>query len=68
MNPNDAMKIILKNHLKQKQVSKFHQAFECLQFHHLKTYKIKHDVYRGENCMKKFFECLKKPRKDDNLF
>ena len=29
--------IILKIHQKQKQVNIFHQVFQCLQYHHLKT-------------------------------
>ena len=33
------VKIILKIHMQQKQVTMFHQVFQCLQYRHLK-YKI----------------------------
>ena len=36
----------------------FHQVFQCLQYHHLKT-ENKHNVYRGKDCMKKFYESLR---------
>ena len=47
------VKIILKIHLQQKWVNIFYKVFQRLQNHHLK-----HDVYRGKDCMKKFCESL----------
>ena len=53
-------KIILKNHIQQKQVNIFHQVFSMSKISLFKDTKNKYNVYRGKDCMKKFCECLKK--------
>ena len=37
----------------------FHQVFQCLQYHHFKSIENKHDVYRGNDWMKKFCKFLR---------
>ena len=51
------VKIVL-NLSTAKEATIFHQVFQCLQYHHLKT-ENNHDAYRGKNCMIKFYESLR---------
>ena len=48
--------IILKDYLQQKQVNIFPADIQCLQYGHL---MVQHDVYRSEDCMRKFQEFLR---------
>ena len=50
------VKIILRNHLQQKQVNAFPVDIQCLRYGQFDGTENKRDVYRGENCMKKIFE------------
>ena len=43
----------------KKYVNLFHQVFQCLQYHRFKNKENKHDVYRGKDCLKFFFESFK---------
>ena len=50
---------ILKNYLQQKVSQYIPSGFTISTISSLKDIKNKHDVLRGEDCMKKFCECLK---------
>ena len=52
----DDLKIILTIHLQQKLVKIFHLVFSVSTILSFKNLENKHDLYRGENCMKKFCE------------
>ena len=54
------IKMVLKNYLQQKEGNVFHQVFQCLQYLHLKAYKI--SLIYAEvkiNEKKKFWESLR---------
>ena len=48
------IKVILKSHLQQKQVNMSYQLFQCLQYHHLKTYKIDMMYIEVKTALKSF--------------
>ena len=53
------MKITLKIHLQQNQVTIFHQVFQYLTISSFRSMEDKHDKYRGKDFMKKFCEFLR---------
>ena len=55
-------KIILsKIHLQQKVSEYIPSNFSMSTVSSFRSIEIRHDVYRGKNCMKKFFEFLREP-------
>lgn len=50
----ESLKIILKIHVKQKQVNIFHRVFSMPTILSFKSIEDNHDVYRGRGCMKMF--------------